>query len=104
MLLGTFAALAILEIGLRLLPVGNAVLLAEVAPDPAVKRYRPGSEIQWSSGWNFAYQTRKRVDALGYLNDQPLPMGSSACSLQLVRGNPRKRSRSPLGWGFIKRL
>jgi len=73
-----------LELVLRFLPVGNAVLLAEVASDPAVKRYRPGSEIVWSAGWNFALRTRKRVDSLGYTNDQPMPSPRNVPAMVII--------------------
>ena len=85
-LIGFGLALLILESLLHLFPVGNAVLLAEIEPSKMVKRYRPGSEIQWSAGWDFVLRTRKKVDGLGFLNDHPVP-SSSVEPLMVVIGD-----------------
>jgi hypothetical protein len=58
----------ILESAFRLLPVAHPPYLLPVSTENPVARFQPNVEYRYSSGWNFAIQSRKRSNNFGYNN------------------------------------
>ena len=68
-LIGAFATLGIMEIGLRFTPVADSLYAQPVNQLSPYKRFRENREIVYSDGWDFEIVSRKRVNNAGFLSD-----------------------------------
>jgi hypothetical protein len=69
-LIGTACALVVAELGLRLLPVNDGLLVVPVTEADPVFHFVPNQRSTWSLGWNFSRVNRLQVNNAGYANDQ----------------------------------
>lgn len=68
-LLGIAIPLALLEMGLRFLPVGTGLRAVEVNESNPVSTFTPNREYIWSKGWNFSIVNKGRVNKNGFVSD-----------------------------------
>ncbi|MEM8813999.1 MAG: hypothetical protein AAGF59_15415 [Pseudomonadota bacterium] len=61
---------AVFEVVLRFLPVGDALLAEPVSEDQPIFRFRPDRTLMWSRGATFDLVNRIRVNNAGFVNDQ----------------------------------
>lgn len=67
---GLLAGLALLELGLRLLPVREALETQPVNQRQPYKHFKPQREAVFSSGWDFQLVNKVRVNNVGFVNAQ----------------------------------
>ncbi len=72
------------EAVLRTLPVKDAVMIEPVSSEARVPHLKPNRNITFSSGWNFTILNERRINNLGFADDQDYDKDSSAPLLAVV--------------------
>ncbi len=68
--LSCFLTFALLETGLRLLPVNTGFYMQAVTQDDPIAKLEPNQDFTWSDEWNFTIINHGRTNNDGFVNDQ----------------------------------
>ena len=69
MLIGFAITLALLEMGLRFLPVTTGLGSTGVNENNPVISFAPNREFVWSKDWNMSFVNKGRINKNGFVND-----------------------------------
>lgn len=70
LILPVVLVVGLLEIVLRILPVGTGLSTQAVTQDQPIARFTPNQNFTWSDEWNFEIVNQGRVNNDGFVNDQ----------------------------------
>lgn len=96
--------LAVLEVGLRFLPVAWAPDVWRPTPDDPMQRYEPNAAFTWSQEWNFRDVVRGRTNAQGWIADYDYDANAKTPLLAVVGDSYEEGLRVPFAETVTGRL
>ena len=81
---GFLAALLLLEVGLRVMPVHEGAHRLPVNEANPVIRFEPNRQFLWSRDWNFSLRNRVNVNNHGFVSDHDYDAAGTAPLLAVV--------------------